>query len=171
MIGLERNGDVVRMSSYAPLLAHVDAWQWTPDLIWFDNLGSYATPNYYVQQMFMCNAGDTLLPLELSGVTEGSVRRFYASATLGGRGRNREIILKVVNATGQPISVNVDAGKSINGFAGRTTLRSDDLEAVNSLEAPERVAPLTDSLEIQGPAITVTFEANSFTVLRIPIRD
>ena len=49
MTGLERNADVVRMASYAPLLAHVDAWQWTPDLIWFDNLRSYGTPNYYVQ--------------------------------------------------------------------------------------------------------------------------
>jgi alpha-N-arabinofuranosidase len=49
MTGLARNADVVRMASYAPLFAHVDAWQWTPDLIWFDNLRSYGTPNYYVQ--------------------------------------------------------------------------------------------------------------------------
>ena len=49
MTGLERNGDVVQMASYAPLMAHVDAWQWTPDAIWFDNLRSYGTPDYYVQ--------------------------------------------------------------------------------------------------------------------------
>src|ERR1035441_4932646 len=45
--GLERNGDVVRMASYAPLFAHIDGWQWKPDLIWTDNLRSYGTPNYY----------------------------------------------------------------------------------------------------------------------------
>ena len=47
MTGLERNADVVLMSSYAPLFAHVDAWQWTPNLIWFDSLRSYGTPSYY----------------------------------------------------------------------------------------------------------------------------
>lgn len=46
MTGLERNGDVVQMASYAPLMANVNAWQWTPDAIWFDNLRSYGTPNY-----------------------------------------------------------------------------------------------------------------------------
>ena len=40
MTGLERNADIVQMCSYAPLFAHVDAWQWRPDLIWFDNLNS-----------------------------------------------------------------------------------------------------------------------------------
>jgi alpha-N-arabinofuranosidase len=51
MTGLERNGDVVQMASYAPLLANVSAWQWKPDAIWFDNLRSYGTPNYYVQSV------------------------------------------------------------------------------------------------------------------------
>jgi len=40
------------MASYAPLFAHVDAWQWTPNLIWFDNLASFGTPSYYAQQLF-----------------------------------------------------------------------------------------------------------------------
>ena len=57
MTGLERNADVVRMASYAPLLANVNAWQWTPDLIWFDNLRSYDTPNYQVQKLFASNVG------------------------------------------------------------------------------------------------------------------
>src|SRR5262249_28110279 len=52
MTGLERNADVVTMTSYAPLFAHIDAWQWRPDLIWFDNTRSFGTPNYYVQKMF-----------------------------------------------------------------------------------------------------------------------
>ena len=52
MTGLEHNGDVVQLASYAPLFAHVDAWQWNPNLIWFDNLRSFGTVNYYVQQAF-----------------------------------------------------------------------------------------------------------------------
>jgi alpha-L-arabinofuranosidase len=66
MTGLERNSDVVVMSSYAPLFGHEEAWQWRPNLIWFDNLASYATPNYYVQQLFSQNRGDVVLPVELN---------------------------------------------------------------------------------------------------------
>jgi alpha-L-arabinofuranosidase len=58
MTGLERNADIVQMCSYAPLFAHVDAWQWRPDLIWFDNLSVVATPNYYVQKLFSNNKGN-----------------------------------------------------------------------------------------------------------------
>lgn len=65
MTGLERNSDVVVMSSYAPLFGHEQAWQWRPNLIWFDNLLAYATPNYYVQQLFSQHRGDTVLPVEL----------------------------------------------------------------------------------------------------------
>jgi len=67
MTGLERNADVVRMASYAPLFANADAWQWTPNLIWVDNLRVYGTPDYYVQQLFSRNRGDRVLPVQLSG--------------------------------------------------------------------------------------------------------
>lgn len=66
MTGMERNSDIVTMSSYAPLLAHEDAWQWRPNLIWFDNLKAYATPNYYAQQLFSLHRGDEALPVELN---------------------------------------------------------------------------------------------------------
>ena len=52
MTGFERNADVVNLCTYAPLFAHVDAWQWRPDLIWFDNTSVVKTPNYYVQQLY-----------------------------------------------------------------------------------------------------------------------
>ena len=65
MTGMERNADVVRLSSYAPLFGHSDAWQWTPNLIWCDNLRIYGTPNYYAQQLFCRNRGDVVLPLAL----------------------------------------------------------------------------------------------------------
>jgi alpha-N-arabinofuranosidase len=67
LTGVERNADVVRMASYAPLFAHVDGWQWTPDLIWVDNLRTLRTANYQVQQQFMHHRGDVVLPLQLTG--------------------------------------------------------------------------------------------------------
>jgi len=65
MTGMERNAEVVRMASYAPLFGHVDGWQWTPNLIWADNLRSYGTPNYHVQSLFAQNRGDVVLPVKL----------------------------------------------------------------------------------------------------------
>ncbi len=62
MTGLERNAEVVRMASYAPLFANEDAWQWRPDLIWADSLHATPSVNYYVQQLFCENRGDVVLP-------------------------------------------------------------------------------------------------------------
>jgi alpha-N-arabinofuranosidase len=75
--GLERNGDVIQMASYAPLMAHVEAWQWTPDAIWFDNLRSYGTPDYYVQMLFATTAGTRIVPV--TPQAEGGV---FTSASL-----------------------------------------------------------------------------------------
>jgi alpha-L-arabinofuranosidase len=63
MIGMERNADVVRMASYAPLFANIEAWQWTPNLIWTDSLRVVPTTNYYVQQLFAQHRGDSVLPV------------------------------------------------------------------------------------------------------------
>ncbi|WP_336320371.1 alpha-L-arabinofuranosidase C-terminal domain-containing protein [Streptomyces lavendofoliae] len=62
MTGLERNADVVRLASYAPLLADVDHTQWRPDMIWFDNHRSWGSTSYEVQKLFMNNTGDRVVP-------------------------------------------------------------------------------------------------------------
>lgn len=67
MTGLERNSDLVRMASYAPLFANEDYVQWSPDAIWFDNDESWLTPNYHVQHMFMNDVGDEVVPSTFAG--------------------------------------------------------------------------------------------------------
>ncbi|GAB3973075.1 alpha-L-arabinofuranosidase C-terminal domain-containing protein [Streptomyces sparsus] len=62
MTGLERNADVVKLASYAPLLANRDYVQWTPDMIWFDNARSWGSANYEMQKLFMTNVGDEVVP-------------------------------------------------------------------------------------------------------------
>ncbi|MFD7135105.1 alpha-L-arabinofuranosidase C-terminal domain-containing protein [Streptomyces sp. NPDC059894] len=62
MTGLERNADVVKLASYAPLLANEDYVQWNPDLIWFNNHASWNSANYEVQKLFMNNVGDRVVP-------------------------------------------------------------------------------------------------------------
>jgi alpha-L-arabinofuranosidase len=73
LTGLERNSDVVKLASYAPLLANVDYVDWTPDLIWFDNDQAYGSASYHVQQLFSNNRGDTVLPSRFSGGTSGTL--------------------------------------------------------------------------------------------------
>ena len=164
MIGLERNGDVVRMASYAPLFAHADGWQWRPDLIWVDNLMSYGTPNYYVQKLFANNAGDLSLPVKLDAP---SGAKLFASATRDNA--TGETILKVVNGGMLPTAVKLDFGgtKNIAPNIKVFTLTSGNLKDENSFSEPQKVAPKASTLGINGPQFSYTFSANSLTVLRL----
>jgi len=172
LTGFERNADVVRMASYAPLSAHVDGWQWTPNLIWFDNLRAYGTPNYYVQQLFSRNRGDRVLPVQLSGALprEKEQPRFYATAARDEQAG--EIILKVVNATAWPVETTLQlkgAGR-IASEASATVLTGATLADENSLTEPKKVAPVTSSVSGVGPEFRQTFKPCSLTVLRIKAR-
>jgi alpha-L-arabinofuranosidase len=166
MTGLERNADVVAMTSYAPLLAHVDAWQWTPNLIWFDNLRSYGTPNYYVQKMYATNRGTHMLPIAVNGAAENAQDGLYTSASIDQR--NAEVILKAVNATGTARKVRVDlrGTGSIQGNARVIVLASADLKAENSLDQPTRLAPVEKSLAASSSGLDLTLDPHSFTVVR-----
>lgn len=67
MTGLERNADVVKLASYAPLLANEDYVQWRPDMIWFNNHASWGSADYEVQKLFMNNVGDRVVPSAATG--------------------------------------------------------------------------------------------------------
>ncbi|MFI7292503.1 alpha-L-arabinofuranosidase C-terminal domain-containing protein [Streptomyces sp. NPDC050121] len=67
MTGLERNADVVKLASYAPLFANEDYVQWRPDLVWFNNHASWNSSNYEVQKLFMTNVGDRVVPSTATG--------------------------------------------------------------------------------------------------------
>jgi len=164
--GLERNADVVRMASYAPLFAHVDAWQWTPDMIWFDNLRSYGTPNYYVQKLFSANKGTRILPVLLDGSSKNGQQNLYASASLDKPAS--EIVLKVVNAANSPkeVLVNLTGAGAIKRIGKAYILTSADLKSENSFEMPMKVSPMERQLTA-AREFAYTFAPNSLTVLRI----
>jgi alpha-N-arabinofuranosidase len=171
MTGLERNADVVVMSSYAPLSAHEDRWQWRPDLIWFDNLTSYGTPNYYVQHLFSRNRGDAVLPVEVSGQQPASSKQPGLYVTASRDEKAREIILKVVNSAAEPAS----AGIQIRGPAqlkttGKATTLSGAPADENSIDNPKKVAPVDASVAGVGPEFAYTFKPYSLTVLRLSQR-
>jgi alpha-L-arabinofuranosidase len=167
MTGLERNADVVVMSSYAPLFAHVDAWQWSPDLIWFDNTRSYGAPSYYVQKLFGANTGNRILPVSIDGASPYAQNGLYASASLDER--TGEVIVKAVNSAAAPRPLRVAFGGATLRGAGRLiTLAAADLAVENTLDAPTRLAPVETPLTVDGPELRVTVLPNSLTVLRLP---
>lgn len=67
MTGLERNADVVKLASYAPLFANEDYVQWSPDMVWFNNHASWGSADYEVQKLFMNNVGDRVVPSKATG--------------------------------------------------------------------------------------------------------
>jgi alpha-L-arabinofuranosidase len=164
--GLERNADVVAMASYAPLFAHVDAWQWTPNLIWFDNLRSYGTPNYYVQKLYATNQGTHLLPLVVNGSEKNAQDGLYTSASIDRR--TSELILKVVNATSaaRKVRVEVKGAGSLRGEGRLVVLASADLKAENTLDQPRRLAPVEKTVAPSSAGFDLTLDPQSLTVLR-----
>ncbi len=168
LTGLERNADVVVMASYAPLFGHEEGWQWRPNLIWCDNLHSYGTPNYYVQQLFSRNRGDRVLPVEVRGELplEKEHPRFYATAARDEK--TGEIILKVVNASAEPVETNLQlSGARTIARQGVATVLTGALADENSLATPNKIAPATTHFPLTGPPFPYLFQAHSLTVLRV----
>jgi alpha-L-arabinofuranosidase len=167
MTGLERNADVVNLASYAPLFAHVEGWQWTPDLIWFDNLKSFGTVNYYVQKMFSNNKGTQVLPMLLENKPLTGQNGLYTSAAFDKN--SNEIILKLVNSSDTTRSVNIilEGAKKVASKGKLAVLKSIDLSAVNSLEQPKLISPVENEVNIKGKKFNQELLPYSFSVIRI----
>lgn len=177
MTGFERNADVVRLATYAPLFAHVEGWQWRPDMIWFDNSRSMRTASWYVQQLFGLNRGDRVLPLTLGkqpiAGLEGQ-NGLYASAVLDGD----DIVIKVTNTSDAPQELPID----FKGLKAKTPLTkltvtrfevpkgadgSLNLMAENTLDNPEAVKPVTTEETVDvTKSWTAQLPARSFSVYR-----
>lgn len=177
MTGLERNADVVLMASYAPLLAHVEGWQWRPDLVWFDNLNVMRTCSYYVQQLYACNKGTEVLPLTMEGrpvAGKDGQNGLYASIVKDSR--KKEYILKVVNITAEPQQITVRFDKlprkqSLVPEITCTALHSDESHAENTILDPDRIAPITSVLSpetLKDKSLSTTIGAKTFAVYTVP---
>jgi alpha-N-arabinofuranosidase len=167
MTGLARNADVVRMASYAPLFAHVDAWQWTPDLIWFDNLRSYGTPNYYVQKLFSLHKGTTILPVLINGSPKNGQGDLFASASYDKPAGEVALIMVNTSAAAKPIQISLAGTKQLKRSAKTFVISNSDLKAENSLTEPTKVAPVENVTRVPSNDFSFTLAPNSLTVLRV----
>lgn len=173
MTDLERNADVVDMATYAPLFAHVDGWQWRPDMIWYDNTRMFKTVSYYVQQMYACNKGTNVLPLTMNGKAvagqEGQDGLFASAVVDKQKG---EMIVKVANTSDktQEVTLNLNGMKGSRS-ASLTTLQCDNMDAENTLDNPNKIRPVetTATCESKKNATVLSdkLPAKSFRMYKI----
>ena len=169
MTGMERNADVVHMATYAPLFAHIDGWQWRPDMIWYDNLRSFKSCSYYVQQMFSRNKGSNVLSLTMNGkpvAGNNDQDGLFASAVFDTTAK--AVIVKIVNTgdKAQDVKLNFE-GMSGPHPAELTTFHASDLVGENTLDEPEKYVPQTSSVTLDASNCNISVPAKTFVMYKI----
>ena len=157
LTAVERNGDVVSMASYAPLLAREGHTQWNPDLIYFNGNEVKPTVNYYVQQLYGSNPGDKYLQsfVKLSDNSEAN-RRFGISAVTDAA--TGDLIVKLVNVLPVAITPAIELQDiSPKGMASYTVL--------STTPGSKTALPVTSKLSAQA-ALEKELQPYSFTVIR-----
>ncbi|MDP4182775.1 MAG: AbfB domain-containing protein [Bacillota bacterium] len=163
MTGLERNSDVVKMASYAPLYVNSNDRKWNPDAIVYNSSQVYGTPSYYAQKMFSQNLGSNILLTTFSG---SNTSFFFTTSKDNATG---DIILKAVNATAnnENSTIKINGASYIDSTGSAIVMSNSDPNAENSFTAPTKVAPVTKIVSGISSSFDYTFSPYSVTVLRI----
>ena len=167
MTGLERNADVVHLASYAPLFAHLDAWQWAPDLIWVDNLQSYGTPEYHVQKLFSLYKGNKAIATTWDNQVIAGQDSLYASSVIDTVAN--ELIIKLVNVSllAKQTQLQLAGIKKLLPEATLIVLTSKEATAINSIEQPMLVAPSSTSIMIKKNQLDYEVPPSSFVLIKV----
>lgn len=161
LTGVERNADVVVLASYAPLFARVGYAQWSPDMIWFDEVTAYGTPSYYVQKLYGENMGTVTVPMK-GQEKELRANRIYANVSMDER--TDEIIIKAVNHNDYEQTLEIAGdGVSFDEYA-RCSYLSGKEGDYNNIKDPNRITVKEEELLFTG---ALTLPANSFVVTRL----
>ncbi len=162
MTTLERNADIVKMASYAPLFAKKGHTQWKTDMIFFDNKKFALTPNYYVQKMFSTNYGDTYYKNIISTKKDTTL-----SASCIKDSKTGDIILKMVNTgtTEKSMKVNLSKFKNLIENAEKIVLEGN-AEAENTLDHPNNIKPIESNFKVDK-SFDYLAPPMSLTVIRI----
>jgi alpha-L-arabinofuranosidase len=154
--GLERNADIVKMSSYAPLFAREGMYQWAPDMIWFDSAAiTTLTPNYKIQKLFSNNTGTKVLPAENSP----RIRDLFHASSI-----DREagvVYTKLVNPYNHGLTVKL--GYKNSGLTAGTAAQTFIISAEQNAKS---VSVTEGSIPVSGAALTINLEPYSAAVIR-----
>lgn len=160
LTAVERNGDVVEMASYAPLLAREGRTQWRPDLIYFNSAEVKPTVDYYVQKLYGRNAGNeyvaSALKLEGDGISDDVKKRVAVSVVRNGD----EYIVKLANLLPVAVTTGLNAGAAVDGLQNATVVKT----TLSGAPADTDARPVEESLAAFPTALELP--PYSFTVLR-----
>ncbi len=171
LTSVERNADVVYMTSYAPLLAQERGFQWAPNMIHFDNNVVARSPSYWVQHMFSNNAGTHAVEMTSPDMDlRGEGTRLYGSAVVDEN--KKELIIKISNAEFRDVPVEFDfKGAKISGdTADVTYLHSLDLTAGNTVENPDAVVPQHEKIKLDGGTLKMDIRQFGFYVIKLKLK-
>lgn len=160
LTSVERNADIVTMTSYVPLLAKEGYTQWKPDLIYFDNTKVKPIVDYYVQQIYGQNAGNEYVTSTVQMDNNQISVKNRVGVSVVRDTKSGDLIIKLVNLL--PVSMNIELevpsleGK--NAMAVRTVLSGHPND--------EKVYPVSGNMEVCGQFLYES-PAYSFTVIRI----
>jgi len=160
LTALERNGDVVSMTSYAPMLAKENHTQWNPDLIYFNNTEVKPTVGYYTQQLYGQNAGDVYLPSDVAlkdATTEVSNR---VAVSVVRDTKSKDLIVKIVNML--PVAVST----TVNLEGAGTFASSAKRYVLTGAPDSKTAKPVSDTITV-GTTFPCAVPAYSFTLIRI----
>ena len=157
LTGIEKNADVVKLASYAPLFNRIGHSQWKPDMIWFDDRGVYLTSNYYVQKLFANHRGSHTVLLHDQDV-ELRKKGIYVSVSMD---EDENIIVKTVNTTHQNFELSLEDadGAAVSASGKQWTLQGTG-EMPEGL--PEKSAVTEQEVQING---CVTLPERSMVVV------
>ncbi len=160
LTALERNGDVVSMASYAPLLAKEGHTQWNPDLIYFNNTTVKPTVGYEVQKLYGQNSGNEYLPgvIGLSNTQEAVRKRIAYSVVRDAV--SGDMIIKLVNLL--PVTVNITLQSNDITFAGKEAVKT----VLTGEPGDKNARPVTAAYTL-GDKPIVQLPAYSFTLMRL----
>ena len=163
LLHVERNGDVVRMTSYAPLFARKNATNWNPDLIYFDNERPFLTCSYYVQQMFGLSSGnyyygDCVKVKDATNLQEQSVVL---------NTKTRQLFVKICNASGDTKTADIDLSRFKGAKTAVKTTLSGQPDDENNFEQ-QPIAPKTESVKLQKK-MSLEMAPYSFVMLQIAL--
>jgi alpha-L-arabinofuranosidase len=167
MTGLERNGDVVKFASYAPLLGRIGHTQWDPDLIYFDGKGVYPTVNYYVQKLFSVNRGNLYFD---NVITHEDEQNKIPAFSCVQDAKTGDVILKFVNPLDRATRMNVDLKpfKRIKSDAVLTVM-TGHRNAKNTRKEPDNILPVESTFKA-GKKFAYELPPLSVSVIRIKTR-
>ena len=173
LLHVERNGDVVCMTSYAPLFARKNATNWNPDLIYFDNERPFLTCSYYVQQLFGLSAGQyyygdcVRFDGDAKGVEQPVADSHYGQSVVLNV-KTRQLFVKLCNASADKKKATIDLSrfKGLKKQATKTTL-SGEAEAENNFDQ-QPVAPVTETVKASSK-MKVDLAPYSFVMLQFSL--